>query len=88
MIEEQTYIYCRRILLNYAVYDTSHGYTQGMSDLLSPILAEIQDEAETFWCFVGLMKRSLFVCTPTDSDMEKHLVDLTYFKPFLLLRPQ
>ena len=32
------------------------GYVQGMSDLLAPILQFIEDEEETFWCFVGLME--------------------------------
>ena len=32
------------------------GYVQGMSDLLSPILFVMDDEADAFWCFVGLME--------------------------------
>lgn len=61
-------------MLNYAVYNPSLGYTQGMSDLLAPVLAELESEADTFWCFAGLMQRGMFVCTPTDSDMECNLV--------------
>lgn len=49
-------------------------YTQGMSDLLAPVLCEVQNESETFWCFVGLMQRAIFVCTPTDNDIDKNLV--------------
>lgn len=64
----------RNVLLNYAVYDNDHIYMQGMSDLLAPILVEIPDEGEAFWCFADIIKRGLFVCTPTDSDMEKNLV--------------
>lgn len=52
-------------------------YYQGMSDLLAPILCEIQNESEAFWCFVGLMQRGMFVCTPTDNDIDKNLV--SYF---------
>jgi len=66
----------RRVLLNYVYYDTEHVYMQGMSDLLAPVLIEIPDEAEAFWCFVDIIKRGLFVCTPTDSDMEKNLVSV------------
>eukprot|EP01135_Chromosphaera_perkinsii_P001134 Nk52_evm84s158 gene=Nk52_evmTU84s158 len=45
------------ILLTYTtVYDAEHGYVQGMSDLLSPILAIMQDESAAFWCFTGFMK--------------------------------
>lgn len=63
----------RNILLNYAVYNARLGYTQGMSDLLSPLLAELNDEQEAFWCFAGLMQRSVAVCTPTDVDMDRNL---------------
>lgn len=45
-----------------------------MSDLLAPVLCEIKNESETFWCFVGLMQRAIFVCTPTDNDIDKNLV--------------
>lgn len=54
------------------------GYTQGMSDLLAPVLAEIQHEADAYWCFVGLMQRTIFVSSPKDSDMDKQLVSLFF----------
>lgn len=66
----------RRILLNYAVYNPAIGYSQGMSDLVAPILAEVLDESDTFWCFVGLMQNTIFVSSPRDEDMEKQLVRL------------
>lgn len=66
----------RRILLNYAVYNPAIGYFQGMSDLVAPILAEVLDESDTFWCFVGLMQNTIFVSSPRDEDMEKQLVRL------------
>lgn len=64
----------KNILLNYAYYNAGLSYTQGMSDLLAPVLCEIKNESETFWCFVGLMQRAIFVCTPTDNDIDKNLV--------------
>lgn len=64
----------RRILLNYAVYNPAIGYSQGMSDLVAPILAEVLDESDTFWCFVGLMQNTIFVSSPRDEDMERQLV--------------
>jgi len=64
---------CRNILLNYAVYNCRLGYTQGMSDLLAPLLAELNSEIDAFWCFAGLMQRSVAVCTPTDTDMDRNL---------------
>ncbi|XP_033112486.1 TBC1 domain family member 16-like [Anneissia japonica] len=63
----------RNILLNFAYENPSMGYTQGMSDLLSPVLAELQDESDTFWCFTGLMHNTLFFSSPKDDDMEKQL---------------
>ncbi|VVD04507.1 unnamed protein product [Leptidea sinapis] len=47
----------KNILLNYAVYNPVLSYTQGMSDLLAPVLCEIKCEAEAFWCFVELSSR-------------------------------
>ncbi|XP_055837464.1 TBC1 domain family member 16 [Episyrphus balteatus] len=63
----------KNILLNYAFYNTGMSYSQGMSDLLAPVLCEIQNESEAFWCFVGLMQRAIFVCTPTDNDIDRNL---------------
>ncbi|XP_024306348.1 TBC1 domain family member 16 isoform X3 [Homo sapiens] len=68
----------RRILLNYAVYNPAVGYSQGMSDLVAPILAEVLDESDTFWCFVGLMQNTIFVSSPRDEDMEKQLEEWTW----------
>ncbi|KAL3825088.1 hypothetical protein ACJIZ3_021117 [Penstemon smallii] len=47
----------RDILLTYSFYNFDLGYCQGMSDLLSPILFVMNDESESFWCFVYLMER-------------------------------
>ncbi|XP_062930544.1 TBC1 domain family member 16 isoform X1 [Mobula hypostoma] len=66
----------RRILLNYAVYSPEVGYSQGMSDLVAPILSEVRDESDTFWCFVGLMQNTIFISSPRDDDMEKQLLYL------------
>lgn len=54
-----------------------------MSDLLAPVLCEIKNESETFWCFVGLMQRAIFVCTPTDNDIDRNLV--SFLKTFIFL---
>lgn len=64
------------ILLNYATLYPQYGYTQGMSDLLAPILAELQHESDSFWCFSGLMRNTIFVSSPKDVDMDKQLVYL------------
>uniref|UniRef100_A0A8C9JNL9 TBC1 domain family member 16 n=1 Tax=Panthera tigris altaica TaxID=74533 RepID=A0A8C9JNL9_PANTA len=63
----------RAALTAHAVYNPAIGYSQGMSDLVAPILAEVLDESDTFWCFVGLMQNTIFVSSPRDEDMEKQL---------------
>jgi hypothetical protein len=45
------------MLLTYNEYNTELGYVQGMSDLLAPIYAVLQDDAAAFWAFVGFMGR-------------------------------
>lgn len=44
------------ILEAYTMYDPETGYCQGMSDLLSPFVALIDDDYEAFWCFVKFME--------------------------------
>lgn len=56
------------------MYHPAIGYSQGMSDLVAPLLAEVLDESDTFWCFVGLMQNTIFVSSPRDEDMERQLV--------------
>ncbi|KAG0477795.1 hypothetical protein HPP92_012514 [Vanilla planifolia] len=46
------------LLEAYAIYDPEIGYCQGMSDLLSPILAVMSNDYEAFWCFVGFMRKA------------------------------
>lgn len=45
------------MLLTYHEFNPSLGYVQGMSDLLAPIYAIMQDDAVAFWGFVGFMER-------------------------------
>ncbi|KAK6936634.1 Rab-GTPase-TBC domain [Dillenia turbinata] len=46
------------ILEAYALYDPEIGYCQGMSDLLSPIIAVIEEDHIAFWCYVGFMRKA------------------------------
>ncbi|CAO2177266.1 unnamed protein product [Urochloa humidicola] len=46
------------LLEAYALYDPEIGYCQGMSDLLSPIIAVMEEDHEAFWCFVGFMRKA------------------------------
>lgn len=43
--------------MTYIMYNCDLGYVQGMNDLLSPILVIMENEVDTFWCFIGLMER-------------------------------
>ncbi|XP_039847151.1 rab GTPase-activating protein 22-like [Panicum virgatum] len=53
------------ILAVYAWIDKDVGYCQGMSDLCSPMIVLLNDEADAFWCFEKLMRRlrGNFKCT-------------------------
>ena len=37
-----------------------------MSDILSPVLAVMENEVDAFWCFVGLMNRVVSSKMPCD----------------------
>lgn len=71
--QNENVLIMKRILLNYAFHNPTVGYTQGMSDLLAPLLIELRDESEAFWCFEGLMERTLFISSPKDCDMDQNL---------------
>lgn len=47
-----------RILEAYAIHDHEIGYCQGMSDLLSPFVALMDDDADAFWCFEAFMRKA------------------------------
>ncbi len=79
------------MLLTYLEYDTpstpsspntsNHhpqnlGYVQGMSDLLAPIYAVMQDDAIAFWAFVGFMRRMSRNFVRDQSGMRAQLTTL------------
>lgn len=47
----------KSILCTYNEFNTELGYVQGMSDLLSPLYAVIEEEPLAFWAFAGFMDR-------------------------------
>ena len=53
------------MLLTYNEYNKELGYVQGMSDLLAPVYAVMQDDAVAFWGFVGFMDRMVLSLPPT-----------------------
>ncbi|KAF7635438.1 Rab-GAP TBC domain-containing protein [Meloidogyne graminicola] len=62
----------KSILLTYAVKFPEINYIQGMSDLLSPLLFTLRDEPLAYWCFVELMKFSLFC----QSEQRKSVMEI------------
>ncbi|KAL2476266.1 Ypt/Rab-GAP domain of gyp1p superfamily protein [Abeliophyllum distichum] len=66
------------ILSVYAWFDKDVGYCQGMSDLCSPMIILLEDEADAFWCFERLMRRlrGNFRCTERSVGVETQLSNL------------
>ncbi|KAG0160586.1 hypothetical protein PDIDSM_8116 [Penicillium digitatum] len=66
----------RDMLLTYNEFNPDLGYVQGMSDLLAPIYAVMQDDAVAFWGFVGFMDRMEYNFLRDQSGMGGQLVAL------------
>ncbi|KAL7266791.1 GTPase activating protein [Rhizina undulata] len=66
------------MLLTYNEYNKDLGYVQGMSDLLAPIYAVMQDDAMAFWAFVGFMERMERNFLRDQSGMRAQLVTLDH----------
>ncbi|OIT22688.1 PREDICTED: TBC1 domain family member 17-like [Nicotiana attenuata] len=66
------------ILAVYAWFDKDVNYCQGMSDLCSPMIILLDDEADAFWCFARMMRRlrSNFRCTGNSVGVEAQLSNL------------
>ncbi|XP_057795382.1 rab GTPase-activating protein 22-like [Salvia miltiorrhiza] len=66
------------ILSVYSWYDADVGYCQGMSDLCSPMIMLLENEADAFWCFERLMRklRGNFRCTERSVGVESQLCNL------------
>ncbi|KAF8643989.1 hypothetical protein HU200_066629 [Digitaria exilis] len=66
------------ILAVYSWIDKEVGYCQGMSDLCSPMIVLLNDEADAFWCFERLMRRlrGNFRCTQHSVGVENQLQHL------------
>jgi len=65
------------ILVTYTLFNFDLGYAQGMNELLSPILFIMGDEAESFWCFKGLMDEMEPNFHKDQNGMHKQLVELS-----------
>ncbi|KAI9742002.1 MAG: GTPase activating protein [Cirrosporium novae-zelandiae] len=66
------------MLLTYNEYNPDLGYVQGMSDLLAPIYAVMQDDAIAFWGFVHFMDRMERNFLRDQSGMRAQLLTLDH----------
>ncbi|KAI8381458.1 rab-GTPase-TBC domain-containing protein [Radiomyces spectabilis] len=73
----------KNILCTYNIYETELGYVQGMSDLLSPLYAVIQDEPMSFWAFAGFMERTKSNFYLDQSGMHSQLLTMDLLLQFM-----
>ncbi|ESZ91462.1 GTPase-activating protein GYP7 [Sclerotinia borealis F-4128] len=66
------------MLLSYNEYNRDLGYVQGMSDLLAPIYAVMQDDAIAFWGFQHFMERMECNFLRDQSGMRSQLLTLDH----------
>ncbi|KAI1342080.1 GTPase-activating protein GYP7 [Xylariaceae sp. FL0016] len=66
------------MLLTYNEYNKDLGYVQGMSDLLAPIYAVLQDDAVAFWGFQHFMDRMERNFLRDQSGMRNQLLTLDH----------
>ncbi|CAK7244988.1 MAG: GTPase activating protein [Sporothrix thermara] len=71
------------LLLTYNEYNRDLGYVQGMSDLLAPIYAVVQDDALAFWGFVHFMERMERNFLRDQSGMRAQLLALDHLVQFM-----
>ncbi|KND93855.1 GTPase-activating protein GYP7 [Tolypocladium ophioglossoides CBS 100239] len=73
----------KEMLLTYNEYNKDLGYVQGMSDLLAPIYAVIQDDAIAFWGFQKFMERMERNFLREQSGMRAQLLALDQLVNFM-----
>ncbi|KAK8035062.1 GTPase-activating protein GYP7 [Apiospora rasikravindrae] len=71
------------MLLTYNEYNRDLGYVQGMSDLLAPIYAVMQDDAIAFWGFQQFMDRMERNFLRDQSGMRNQLMTLDHLVQFM-----
>ncbi|KAI1332071.1 GTPase-activating protein GYP7 [Xylariaceae sp. FL0255] len=71
------------MLLTYNEYNKDLGYVQGMSDLLAPIYAVMQDDAIAFWGFQHFMERMERNFLRDQSGMRNQLLALDHLVLFM-----
>ncbi|CAG8537730.1 6044_t:CDS:10 [Paraglomus occultum] len=71
------------ILMTYNFYNKDLGYVQGMSDLLAPLFAVMNDEVTAFWAFVGFMDRMKYNFYEDQTGMRRQLLTLNHLIQFM-----
>ncbi|KAG2174706.1 hypothetical protein INT43_005764, partial [Umbelopsis isabellina] len=71
------------ILCTYNIHNKELGYVQGMSDLLSPIYAVVEEEELSFWAFVGFMERMQANFFRDQSGMHRQLLTMDMMLQFM-----
>jgi hypothetical protein len=77
------------VLEAYAIYDPEIGYCQGMSDLLAPLLAVLEEDDDAFWCFSGFMRKARHNCRLDEAGIRRQLsmvARIIRYKDFSLYR--
>ncbi|XP_059055502.1 TBC1 domain family member 15 isoform X2 [Achroia grisella] len=69
------------ILMTYVMYNFDLGYVQGMSDILAPLLLLLDNEVDSFWCFVGFMEK---IATNFDLDQAGMKLQLLQLQQLLM----
>ncbi|KAJ0175819.1 hypothetical protein K1T71_008978 [Dendrolimus kikuchii] len=70
------------ILMTYVMYNFDLGYVQGMSDILAPILLLLNNEVDSFWCFVGFMDKIVSNFDMDQAGMKNQLLQLQQLLTF------
>lgn len=67
------------VLAVYAWVDNDIGYVQGMSDICSPMVILLENEADAFWCFERAMRRlrENFRCSTSSIGVQAQLSTLS-----------
>ncbi|RKP20432.1 RabGAP/TBC, partial [Rozella allomycis CSF55] len=78
MTDDDYSICLRDVLMTFVTYNPHHGYVQGMSDLLSPIVYAVQSEVEIFWCFCSWMNVMQNNFSRDQETMQHHLDKVTH----------
>uniref|UniRef100_A0A803KTK4 Rab-GAP TBC domain-containing protein n=1 Tax=Chenopodium quinoa TaxID=63459 RepID=A0A803KTK4_CHEQI len=74
------------ILAVYAWVDPETGYCQGMSDLLSPFVVLFENDADAFWCFEMLLRRTMMWAADFDEPLAWNLAQ-NCLEPLVLQLP-